>query len=77
MKSTVIIYLIACIILLYIYWYYSKLGHAEKCRQTKIMEQHFEVVGVATPFPYAQERVVHSVVPIKKAKKAPTKKKKK
>lgn len=41
MKSTVIIYLVFCIILAYICWYYSKLNHAEKCKQTKLAEEYF------------------------------------
>lgn len=41
MKIT-LIYLIFCIILLYIYWYYAKGLHAEKCKQTKLLEEHFE-----------------------------------
>lgn len=69
----VLVYIIFCLILLYVYWHYAKLNHLEKVKQTKIMANYFSdnsVIGYATKEPEK------SVINIKKAKKYTTKKKK-
>lgn len=73
MKIT-LIYLIFCIILLYIYWYYTKLNHAEKCKQTKLMqaisEKHTDNYVLI-------EELQKKIIPVKKEVIKKTNKKKK
>lgn len=78
MKIT-LIYLFFCIVLLYIYWYYTKLGHVEKCKQTKLAENYFskENDNYLMIQDLQKTIVSKSVIDVKKAKKAPIKKKKK